>query len=176
MPNARLGEGTAPPEILAALREIDARADLIHLGGTKWWLGTRQPNPAAVERLAHAHAMAAATPPIDDPVERAVVQQHLGLEFEMLQHMAAGFCPIHLYDCEGAPGREIVEDFRLRDFNWRTKSERQIQRELKESVSADLLNKPRIARFAEAAREVAAESFRYVFRRARSVLVGAHLE
>lgn len=166
----------APPEVLAGLRRIDSKADLIHLGGGQWWLGIRAPNPKAHEQLAHAQLRARGIPTIADPAERAVAQMELAKEFKMRQIMADGFRPVALYDFPGAPDHTVVEDFRIRDFNWRTKTEAQIQRELREHASMDLRNMDRIRRFTELAKEKASEAFRYVFRRARSFLVGAHLE
>jgi len=171
-----VGEGVCPPNILAALQEIDSSADLIHLGGTSWWLGVRAPNPAAKTGLAHAHAKASKIPQVEDPADRAYAEVELAKELRMYQIMAEGFRPIALYEVEGSPGHDIVEDFRIRDFNFRTKSEDQIMRELKASISMEELNRPRIQRFGELAREKAAEAFRYVFKRARSFVVGAQLE
>lgn len=174
----RIGPGTAPPEIVSALQEIDPRAELIHLEGERWWLGIRAENPKAREDMASGQAklLARRAPVIDDPVERAIVEAELGVEYQMRQVMAMGFRPVSVYRCEKAPGHEIVEDFRIRDYNWRTQTQAQQERALKDSVSMEALNRPRIAHFAKMAKEAASEAYRYTMRAARSVLVGANLE
>lgn len=171
-----LGEGKAPPEVLSALREIDPRADLVHLGGTKWWLGTRAPNPAGVRLLAQAKERHAAAPVIDDPAERAVAAEYLGRELVMYQIMADGFCPVDLYTCEGSPGMDIVDDFRQRDFGWRNKREQDIRAELQAFASLERGNEARSKGWASRAVEAARDAFRYTFRGARSVTVDHTLE
>lgn len=177
-----LGPGTCPPEIDRALKEIDPNAELLHLGGSRWWLGIKAPNPEASRDdgvLGHAkrHAKRPTSPQLD-PAEKAVMQVELEKEFTMRQIMASGFRPVALYEVEGggAPGWDIVEDFRIRDYNFRTKTEDQIRRDLKKHMSIEERDRPRIERFGRLAKEKASEVWRYALRRARSVLVGANLE
>lgn len=177
-----LGPGRPPPEIDAALKRIDPAAELLHLGGKKWWLGVRAPNPEAKEkgRLADAYDKAS-TPAssIYDPAERAVAQVELEKEFIMLQTMAGGFRPIDVYSVGTGDGEwtmwEIVEDFRIRDYNWRTQTEDQIRNELRKYASIEERNRPRIKRAGEWMKLKAGEVFRFAMKGARSIL-GADLE
>lgn len=172
-----LGERKAPPEILSALHEIDPNADLIHLGGTRWWLGVRAPNPTAKRYLEQAVAKTSSLAEIADAAERAIVSEQLGREVVMYQIMADGFRPIDLYEVEElADHWKIVEDFRIRDFHLRHQSEAEVRRQLRQSVSMDRANERRIQRWAGLAKEAASEAFRFVFRGARSVTVDAQLE
>lgn len=175
-----IGPGRAPEEVVTALQAIDPKAELVHLAGKRWWLGIRAPNPHAQDPLdlENARTLAATRPVIEDPAERALAEFELGLEFQMRQVMAAGFKPVMLYvlDPNGdatdpkvvSTLHEIVEDFRVRDFNHRTKSPQQIEREIKAAVSIDLLNRDRIRAWGKKATECAAEAFRFVFKGARS--------
>lgn len=171
-----LGEGKAPPEILAALRQIDPNADLVHLGGTRWWLGVRAPNPAAQKRLESLGRRRESSPIIRDPAERAYVDETLGREWMMLRVMADGFRPVQLYDVDGSPGHDIVEDFRIRDWNLRHKTEEQAKRELRDEVSLDRANAEHVRRWAARAKEAAMEAYRFIFRGKRSVTVDRQLE
>lgn len=171
-----LGPGKAPPEIVAAIHHIDPEVELLHLSGKRWWLVHKAPNPDAARKLAELVTRQDKVGTLDDPAERAVVEHELGIELLMLKVMADGHKPIQVYEVDGAPGWEIVEDLRLRDHNWRTKSLTQLKRELREATSTDHLNKQRAEQFGERAVERARDAFSYVFRKARSVLVGANLE
>lgn len=174
MSTTLLGPGQAPAEILEALRAIDPEADLVHLGDRHWWLGVRAPNPAAVQDLEGAYEAMRAVPEIEDPAERAIVAMRLDREFLMRQIMAQGFKPIALYECDGAPGMDIVEDFRIRDFNWRHQTEDQVKRELRDSVSSEKRNESKVRAWGQMAKDAAAEAYRFVFRGKRSVTRRAH--
>lgn len=169
-----LGPRRCPPGIAEQLEEIDEDARLLHLGGTKWWLGVEQPNPKAAEIIqsgkltrqlgpAEAHAM--------DPAERAFIETELEKEYTMYQIMAGGFRPIALYDLseEDWTFGAIVEDFRIRDHNWRNQTGYEHELDVHRAVSADELNKPRIARAAERMKDAAREAYNFVFRGRRSV-------
>lgn len=172
MIDVHIGPGRCPPEIDAALKAIDPEAELVHLEGRKWWLGVKAPNPAAVEQLADAHQHATVDPTLTDPVERAMVAVELAREFQMFQVMARGFKPVALYTVgagsDDVTFGQIVEDFRIRDYNWRTKTAAQLERELRDSISMDKANRGRIAEWGKKATDAAAEAFRFVFKGARS--------
>lgn len=180
-----IGSRATPEEIQTALEAIDENAELIHLGGKRWWLGVRAPNPKATDPmdLANAQKAAGLLPTVQDKAERAVLEVELSKEFTMRQIMAEGFRPIMLYVVDPAGDQthkataanlhEIVEDFRVRDYNHRTKSQQQIERELKQASSVDYQNALRIKEWGALAADKAREAYNYVFRRARSVLVGA---
>jgi hypothetical protein len=137
----------APPEILTALREIDPKADLVCVGDGFWWLGVREPNPAAVEALAKEvrgdqHGAVRLQQDREQYREEAgfrLTNPTAGTRFAMLQVMADGFKPIHLYECE-RPGYEIVQDFRLRDHNWRTRPDEAFEEMRDAHVSLDAAN------------------------------------
>ena len=71
---------------------------------------------------------------------------------------------------------DIVEDFRIRDWGFRNKSEDQIRRELREATSMDLANQRKAKTWGQRARDAASEAYRFIFRGARSVTVDANLE
>lgn len=180
MTRTLLGPSTCPEDIDRALKEIDADAELLHLGGSKWWLGVRAPNPKAREIVESGKLLEQLTAPeahAMDPAERAMVAVDLEKEYTMYQIMAGGFRPIALYDTEGkSPGWDIVEDFQIRDWNWRNTSEAETERRVRGAISVDEGNRRRIARAAEALRDKAAEVYDYVFRGRRSVTVDSNLE
>jgi hypothetical protein len=123
-----IGSRKAPPEIIAALREIDPDADLIHVAKSEWLLGVRRGNPAARERLdehlKELTPMVAAGKGLaynSDEADRAATAQRLAKELELLQFFVRppGFRPIDLFECEGRnPGWDIVRDFRERHWNY----------------------------------------------------------
>jgi hypothetical protein len=162
-----LGSLTAPPETLSALQGIDAAADLVHLGGNEWMLGVRGPNPGAQERI---HKALRRLHPVKG------LSHELGREFQLLQFYASGFRPIMLYqlgelDPDGEPITFgwIVEDFRIRDFNWRVRP-REAEAELKDAISLDAGNKRRAQVMADYFDQEGGSIFRHVFKRARSLV------
>lgn len=167
----RVGPGTAPPEALIPLREIDPDAELLHLGGDEWLLGTRGPNPAAAQKLAKQLSRL-------DPLK--AMDHELGKEFQLLQICADGFRPVHLYEI-GSPvtyddGRErpctwgyIVEDFRMRDFNWRTRAKAALQ-ETRDAASLEKANAWRDDVLRDFAEAEGPSLHRHVFKRARGFL------
>lgn len=170
-----LGGGRAPESVLAALREIDADADLVHLGGHEWLLGVKQPNPSAREKVEEQlKQVARASHTIGgglDPADKAQLQSDLGKEFQLLQYCAQGFRPIQLYVVDGDPWTfgKVVESFRLRDFNWRTRREAAVQ-ELKDAISFDVQDQKRTALVREYFDQEGGSLWHKVMRRARSFL------
>lgn len=177
---ALLGTADCPPHIAAALKEIDENAVLLHLGGTKWWLGTVGPNPKAREILESGKLHVGPVPgsPEMDPAERAFTQVQLEKEYTMYQIMASGFRPIALYDTAEekgrAPGYDIVEDFRIRDFNWKNQSVGEHLEDVKDATSSDRANEGRIASAAQKMKDKAGEVYDFVFKGRRSVGGGRH--
>lgn len=174
----RIGAATAPEETLRALREIDAAADLVHLQGYEWLLGVKAPNPAArekvelelkrIEKAARSFGGGA----MIDPADKARIQSDLGKEFQLLQYCAQGFRPIQLYNIDNRQWtfRQVVEDFRLRDFNWRTRREAAFA-ELKDEVSLEAGNKRRAGILREYFDQEGGSLFHKVMRRAKSFLM-----
>lgn len=160
----------APPEILVALREIDPKADLLCIGDGFWWLGVREPNPAAVEALAkeiRGDEHGAMRLKLDREEDGVVLTNpKAGTRFAMLQIMAGGFRPIHLYQCE-RPGWEIVRDFRIRDHNWRTRPEAAVKEMFDEHVSMDAANQRRTGTLLDFVRQEAGYLWHQVFRHRR---------
>lgn len=123
-----MDQAKAPPELLEALRRIDPKADLVCVGQGFWVLGVREPNPYAVKVLEDELR--------DDPhgahrrledrefhlTDRGLAQPSAASRLQLLQLYASGFKPIELYQVQ-RPGFDIVEDFRIRDHNWRTRPE-----------------------------------------------------
>lgn len=103
---------TAPPEVLAQLREIDPRADLILAAPGAWMLGVWNPSSEAMKR---------ATRRLDRMMTMPVTEQNTMLagRIALMQLAAKGFRPIEVYEQQEPDGR-IVNDFRERDHNYRT--------------------------------------------------------
>lgn len=167
---AGLGYLDAPPETLIALREIDDKADLVHLGEDEWMLGVRVANPEAAGRLRERLKRL-------DPFK---AHHELGREFQLLQFYATGFRPIALYRI-GDWGKDelgkrvrinmgyIVDDFRIRDFNWRIRPT-EADAEFRSAISLDEGNKRRAQVMAEYFDQEGGSLFRHVFRAARSFI------
>lgn len=159
-----MGPLTAPQETLEALRTIDADADLVHLEGAEWLLGVRQPNPGAQEKIQRQLA-------IVDPHKNT--SWEAAREFELLQLLASGFRPIALYhlgerqlDGDVVTFGWIVEDFRLRDFNYRVRR-REAEAEFLDAISLDEGNRRRAQVMADFAEAEGPSLFRHVMKRAR---------
>jgi len=166
---------TAPENVLTALRAVDPDADLVHLGGNEWMLGVRKENHAARERVERQLKIMTTTRlEVGDIADRAAAESQLGKEFQLLQFFAsAPFRPIQHYRIGDGPGEmtfgEVVRDFELRDFNWRTRREEAF-RELKDAVSMDVADARRTALVREKVQAEAGDMFRYILRGARNVL------
>jgi hypothetical protein len=161
------GNETAPPETLAALREIDPAADLVHLGGAEWMLGIRGPNPGAQERIARQLRLL-------EPMKHT--SPELGREFQLLQFYAGGFRPIMLYrlgdldpDGETITFGWIVDDFRIRDFNHRVRPA-EAEAEFRAAISLDEGNKRRAQVFADYFDAEGGSLWRHVMAGARSFI------
>lgn len=174
-----IGYLDAPQEVVTALRAIDPDADLVHLGGNEWLLGVRKPNDAARQKVEEQlKQLTTSRILLGDAAERAYTEAQMGKELQLLQFCAsAPFRPIQLYHVGGGEGEvtfgEIVQDFRLRDFNWRTRPEAAF-RELKEAVSTDIADARRTELVREKMRAEAGSMFRFVMKKARSILLRAN--
>ena len=120
----------APVGVLEKLREIDSRAQLVHLGGTSWWLGVDETNLGARDQLLRSLAqtdVAESALGVSDAFERALTLDYIAKEHRMLQIMAygvdggSGFRPIEIRECPKLEDfYELVEDFRRADYIWKT--------------------------------------------------------
>ena len=119
-----IGSRRAPAHILAALREIDPRADLIHLHGRFWLLGVYNPN---------GHQRRAAERELGRTLEHPVRTPERQIRIEVLTLCRdKGFRPIQLYECR-EPDWHIVHDFRERDWNFRHRAEQTFRERAAES-------------------------------------------
>lgn len=106
-------EREAPEAVLVQLREIDPDADLLYLGGGEWLLGVRKGNTAAREKAKELLKVMKSRKPLDDPLAAAEEAKRI----ELINLCAnEGFRPVAIYDTP----EESIEDFRQRDFRWRT--------------------------------------------------------
>ncbi len=163
----------APPEILSALREIDPAADLVCVEGGFWLLGVRAPNPAAVEALAGELAgdpHGAHRRRLEDveKLDGMMAAPKAGARLALLQIYASGFKPIEMYRCD-RPGYEIVEDFRLRDWNWKNRPDAAFG-EFKDAVSMDVQNAKRSEIIREKIRGDGGFLHHHIMRRAKRFL------
>lgn len=165
------GARTAPEETIRAIQEVDPDAHLLHLGGNEWLLGIRRENPGARERI---HKQLKALDARKDTTPWA------GREFQLLQLYAyglpgdTGFQPIMMYElgAEDPDGETItfgwiVEDFRVRDFNWRVRP-KAAEKELMDAISLDVQDRKRTEVIREFVDAEGPSLFRHVFKRARS--------
>lgn len=163
----------APPEVLEKLRAIDARAELVHLGGTTWWLGIREVNNPAkdqLERMLKVSDTAHSALEVTDAFERAMVLERIAKEHHMRRIMAygtdgmSGFRPVELRECTKLGDfYELVEDFRRADWTWKTFG---VQRALEQLREAGR----QASRWAERVRQDAGSWFHHFVRRSTSVL------
>jgi hypothetical protein len=116
------GSRTAPAALIAQLREIDPRAELIDYGQGRWYLGVYNPNRARVEAAQRRLAFLTRFPqaPADD-----VVYDRLA---------AAGFRPIECFRIQGEPGAEIVRWFRRADWVWRHQADEHFAERMRHST------------------------------------------
>lgn len=136
-------------------------------------LGVRKPNAeAAAEVEKQLKTIVTVRNEVVDMADRARVDQEIALELQLLQFCAStGFRPIHPYTlAQGESMHAIVQDFALRDHNWRTRPDAAFA-ELAEAVSLDAGDARRTAIVREKIMQDARSMFRYVMRGARSVVV-----
>lgn len=160
----------APPEILSALRAIDPAADLVCVQGGFWVLGIRAPNPAAEEALAgeikgDPHGAYQRRDETQEALDGMMAAPRAGARLALLQLYASGFRPITMHKVD-RPGFDIVEDFRVRDHNWRTRPEA-AWAELKEGVSMDIANARRTSTLIEYVQGEMGFLFHHIMRRAK---------
>lgn len=162
----------APPEILTALREIDPAADLVCVQGGYWILGVRAPNPAAEEALAgelkgdpHGAILRATE---RDEAQSMMAMPRAGARLALLQLYASGFKPIRMIKTD-RPTHEIVDDFRIRDFNWRTRPEAAFD-EFRQEASMDVQNAKRSDVLREFVRGEGHSLFKFIMKRAKGFL------
>jgi len=104
-----------PKRLMRELRRVDPRVDLVYFGHGRWLLGATSPNTV---RQAKGRAMLRANRAltIGDESQRAVDRRRLA------DLAAQGFRFIQMYRFEkgaGGPDHRILQDFRLRDRNWK---------------------------------------------------------
>lgn len=107
----------APALLVAALKAIDARAELIHVGGGHWWLGVVDPND---HREQQGEVM------LKFEFERGDESNPRNVMLGEL--LREGFARINGYVTDGDPSEtvtdydgntvSILEDFKERDFWW----------------------------------------------------------
>ena len=159
--------GPRPPDrVVEELRKIDPRAELVYFGHGRWLLGAVSPNPYR-QNKGEAMLRACRMVSVGDDSERAVHRRRLA------SLAAQGFRTIQMYEFAegaGAPFDRIVEDFRIRDRNYRValgdhleQREREIDGRADEERTTETL--------LEAARAKASDVTKYAFRKARSAIV-----
>lgn len=152
---------TAPPaSTMRALRQIDPKARLIHLGGRKWWLGVQDPQPEAMELAGDIRENHLSKLP-----QQIKNELSSALRLEMLNECAEGFRPIAVYECD-VPGEDVIEDFRIRDHNWRHRADATVEERLREASFEEQFEQRK-----QAMREMVQATFpsihKYVLRRAK---------
>lgn len=115
---------TAPKEVIQRLREIDPAAELVYMGGGRWRLGRVVPSRDRTRKGTLLLMWESRMP----------AEKQDGTNLRIGRLAQQGFGSIAEYQVQGEPGAQIVEDFRLRDFNFRTNSEATFQARLAESA------------------------------------------
>lgn len=113
-------ERQASPELLAALRQVDPDAVLIHMGDDEWWLGTVR--PSEIRRKIGLNILA---------VEQGKPEEHRSpTNWRMGQLALRGFGLVKSFRREGAPGHDIVDWFRAADTWLRSTTDAEQEHEL----------------------------------------------
>lgn len=119
------GGREAPPETVALLREIDPDAELVYLGKGIWLLGAVRPSDARrdgaaalLDDLEEVFGLAGSGTAA--PISPEIKQQ-LAVDLLECRMLYRGFAKIAAYQVQGWPGALLVEDFRERDFVYRTR-------------------------------------------------------
>ena len=166
-----LNDVQAPPEIISALREVDPKADLVHVPGGFWLLGVRGPNPPAARALAEElkadpHGANKRRLETEEKGLSSELRSPVtGMRLELLAFYASGFKPIQMYECE-RPSWAIVKDFRKRDYNWRVRPDAAVA-EMKDAISIDAGNRRRTAALVEYLQQEMGFIYHHVMRRAK---------
>lgn len=162
----RVRRNTCPPEILRQLREIDPKADVLEIlpesaddMGSEWLLVTIDPNTHARREL--EKSLSRELPP-DNVLDAAAEAQRL----EWLQLYSEGIRPVYLYP---KPDGRMVEDFRVRDWNYRHRRKETFDARMDE---ADLEYgvEERKALLLDMVKAEMRSAYRFSIRKARSVL------
>jgi hypothetical protein len=151
-PQSRL----APKEVIQRLREIDPAAELVYFGQGRWVLGVYRPNQARINAAYRRLAF----------LSHVTLNERARDPMQEARLATTGFRPIEWYTVQGEPGAEIVEDFRLRDFNWRNRADEVFAHALGASDRADAAKDRAAEDLAEAK---AGDAWRWAFKRPHSV-------
>lgn len=162
----------APSEVLARLREVDARAELLFLGTVpdrpghpgsgyaRWLLGTVRPGDPAATRQGAVQIASA---------RRWLTRSSL-LKIRLGLALLQGFKPVEEYRVRGELDfARIVADFREREWRYQHRWEAEME-EAEERSDVEHDRAAAYRRAAETFRARAREAYRFAFRGARSVV------
>lgn len=144
--------GRRPPDpLVRLLREVDPRAELVYCGAGKWLLGTVEHNSLRARRceLVIKNIRKLQTKVGNGSI---VIPRHVkkALSFRLWRWELnrQGHRAIARYDIQGEPGSWIHEDFRERDYRYRTDLEGEIRRQ-EEEADAELEVQKKLEQFSE---------------------------
>jgi hypothetical protein len=125
LPADLLGPDAPTDDILTDFRAVDARAELIGIGGGVWWLGVMKPADTRVKIALAMLKSLDRRPPSPTTVARrmrAILALH-------------GFAYVATYDVgpAGTLGQREVDDFRIRERNFVTRADATFEQHLNES-------------------------------------------
>lgn len=147
----------APASVLRDLREIDPRAELLHLGGTRWVLGTVRPGDPAAVRFGASQLAS---------VRRWVTRGSM-LKVRMAHAHLQGFKPIEEYQVGGEMGfARVVKDFRERDWRYRHRWLEELDAR-EEETDIDTERRAALTQSITNMEDRARDGYRYAFRAAR---------
>jgi hypothetical protein len=151
-----------PGVVLDRLRELDPATELVYFGNGRWVLGRVVPNSNRIRRglaILRTEAMAA-HPSLD------------GLRIGELTRQ--GFGVIAEYQIQGEPDSRIVEDFRIRDWLFRTDPEGTFQARAAETCGDTKLAAMQQA-MVDRVEATAGDAWRWAFKKPVSRTVAANI-
>lgn len=110
----------APREIIEGLRTVDRGADLAYLGAGRWLLVVKKPHNS-IRQQGAATMLDALTAELRNGTEKSTAQIKQRARYALLAYY--GYSPVAQYDVQGSPDSAIVDDFRRRDWLYRTTSD-----------------------------------------------------
>jgi hypothetical protein len=171
LPDYQPRGGRVPPgELVAELREIDPKAELIYAGRGKWILGTVDPNRIRERKACKMIGTILAVRSLLDVGVVDVPSRVIALVAYRLWYyelVRQGFRIIQAYNFQGEPTSHIAWDFRKRDWFYRHYFARELKR-FEEAADADAKADAQLDKLREYLESEYESIHRFAFRGKRS--------